>query len=650
MGSSPQAMPLPWRWVVLPLLAAVGIVVAMSLALLERKYAVFSGGFLQATPIQGIWSQARFVAFVVAMEACLAAGLLGLGLAATARASVPPLRLVLAVAVVYLVVSAGFQVVRYEVLAYFGDMVSFGVLRNLGGGSLGGAVLYALDQYPAAFAGMAVGLAALAWTVRRLLHIPARADRAPNPQPKGRALPPLLWATGLLILLFAIAVVAREQRPERKHFSKINAYALVHSLLLWGTPTGGTSHLLGALRSSGELVAVPPALGARLPDQPMHLIVVVAESVRGDVLDAQVDGRFVAPSLRELAASGSRGRHFFSHSGFTTSSLKALFGADDGVRRHLDGSLFEVLERNGYQVAVFSGQNEMFGDVEAAVHSRRPQGLFFDARDALDDRLFVSTAPGSMALSNDRVVTEFERRTAALDWRRPVFSYINLQAAHFPYGHEGMPLSVLKSPVDRRALHAGNPDLVRLAYLNAVAYTDLSVARLVQHLKARGHWERTLLVVCGDHGEALFENGILGHGIRADRLQHNAVLVSNRRIPAFDRVVGQRDLPPLLLQALGAQFSAPWEPDGERAFVYVGMLGQPDQLAFFHLDGSDEVLDLVEGSFKPRGSASATPIASLTTGSPEHRQMSELIEHWRHAMRRPPTDPVAPIEHRLPKP
>jgi glucan phosphoethanolaminetransferase (alkaline phosphatase superfamily) len=633
-----------------PLIAAVGLVVAMSLALLERKYAVFSGGFLQANPIQGIWAQARFVVIVLTMEACLAATVLCLALAATSRAAVTPSRMALAVAVIYLVVSATFQVVRYEVLAYFGDMVSFGVLRNLGGGSLGGAVLYAFDQYPAAFAGLLAGLVALAWTVRRLLRMPARPTSASAPPSRARTLTCLVGATGLLILLVAMAVIAREQRVERKHFSKINAYALVHSMLLWGTPTGGTSHLLGALRSSGEAMTTPPPLGARLPAQPMHLIVVVAESVRGDVLDAKVDGRFVAPTLRELADSGSRGRHFFSHSGFTTSSLKALFGADEGVRRHLDGSLFEVLQRSGYQVAVFSGQNEMFGEVEAAVHSRTPEGLFFDARDAASDRLFVSTAPGSMALSNDRVVDEFARRSAVLDWRRPVFGYLNLQAAHFPYGHAGMPLSVIKNPIDRRALHSGNPDLVRLAYLNAVAYTDASVARLVQHLKTRGQWDRTLLVVCGDHGEALFENGVLGHGVRADRLQHNALLVTNRRVPALDRVVGQRDLPPLLLQALGAQLSGPWEPEGERAFVYVGSLDSPDQLAFFHLDGSDEVLDLVNASYKSRRGTDATPIAALGTGSAEHRQMSELIDYWRHAFRRPPTEPATRTERRLPRP
>ena len=50
----------PSRRVMAPLIAAVGVVVAMSLALLERKYAVFSGGFLQANPIQGMWAQARF--------------------------------------------------------------------------------------------------------------------------------------------------------------------------------------------------------------------------------------------------------------------------------------------------------------------------------------------------------------------------------------------------------------------------------------------------------------------------------------------------------------------------------------------------------------------------------------------------------------
>jgi choline-sulfatase len=43
-------------------------------------------------------------------------------------------------------------------------------------------------------------------------------------------------------------------------------------------------------------------------------------------------------------------------------------------------------------------------------------------------------------------------------------------------------------------------------------YVDSLVERLIDGLRAANLWNDTVLVVTGDHGEALFERGIFGHG------------------------------------------------------------------------------------------------------------------------------------------
>jgi arylsulfatase A-like enzyme len=54
-----------------------------------------------------------------------------------------------------------------------------------------------------------------------------------------------------------------------------------------------------------------------------------------------------------------------------------------------------------------------------------------------------------------------------------------------------------RAGVDRKAYFAG----VRGAYDEALAHNDAQLGRLVEGLKARGEWERTLLIVMADHGD-----------------------------------------------------------------------------------------------------------------------------------------------------
>jgi arylsulfatase A-like enzyme len=101
------------------------------------------------------------------------------------------------------------------------------------------------------------------------------------------------------------------------------------------------------------------------------------------------------------------------------------------------------------------------------------------------------------------------------------------------------------------------PDLerVRAMYDSGIAHTDRALARLLGELEALGVAEETIVVFTSDHGEALGEHGLAGHG---DLYDHTVLVPLIVRLPgaegAGERIAEQVrsvDILPTLLEALG---------------------------------------------------------------------------------------------------
>ncbi|HVS17974.1 MAG TPA: sulfatase-like hydrolase/transferase [Planctomycetota bacterium] len=91
-----------------------------------------------------------------------------------------------------------------------------------------------------------------------------------------------------------------------------------------------------------------------------------------------------------------------------------------------------------------------------------------------------------------RVVTLLRGRK---DSAQPFFVWMHLFSPHVPY-----------EPPARFA-HIGDP------YLGEVAYADEAVGRVLDELRAQGLYERTAILVVGDHGEGLGEHGEDTHSL-----------------------------------------------------------------------------------------------------------------------------------------
>ena len=161
--------------------------------------------------------------------------------------------------------------------------------------------------------------------------------------------------------------------------------------------------------------------------------------------------------------------------------------------------------------------------------------------DHYDDRFDLSkfkvVSLGTVQKPGDEVADE------ALAWLETVrdrkfFAWVHLYDPHTPY----------EPPEPFASRYPRQP------YLGEIAYTDKVVGRLFDWLRQKGLWEKTLVVVTGDHGESLGEHGEQAHTFFIyDSTTHVPLII---RTPWGDRgraaaQVSHVDLMPTVLDLVG---------------------------------------------------------------------------------------------------
>lgn len=634
-----------WARVTLPLVILLTFLVEMALA--ERKYALFGGGFGQS---QALDSPLKIAAFLVGVFACQTFVFWLLYRAVRRlhgkRADSWLFHLD------YVVFVGGgalaIMVAKYQALAFFSDAMSFQIVRNLGGGSLVDALLYSLSE--AGLMLIVLGGVALAYAAALLL-LRRRWRNAPPLSDCYR----LGWRRGLAAFVAVAALLFGVNRVDdaREAVGRFDSVIALATLLDQATdfdrdgwslftypidrqPFDASRHPFaldipgdgidqdgfgGDLVFTGSAATPPPPL---IAGHRRNVILIVLESTRADSIGRFVDGLPVTPVLNALAASGSAAPRAYSHVGFTTQSLQSLF---TGELAPVDDrqSLFRDFLANGYQVGVFSGQAEDFGGTADLVGMRRGQ-IFVDGNTLRNERSFSFAAEGSVNVDGRILLREFDRRLGrAQDWAQPQFLYFNLQSAHFPYSEPMMDRVLPGAPIPRGEINAGNRDWVARTYWNAVAYDDRLIGALIERLRRLGVLDDTLVVVTADHGESLFDDGFLGHGHMLNEQQTRIPFIVSQPGVAMPPVIGLADMRGIVLRAAGA--NPPAAPHAA-VFQYLGVLDRPGSIGMVDAAGNRILFSLYEESVWTSATGRWTRYSDLPAGSAEKRAADGLINEW----------------------
>ena len=568
----------------------------LELAIADRKYGTFTGGFGQANAIDTLPELLLFGLGYVAAQ--LAVALLAYAVCAWGNRRRPAWATSFHFAFLFGGVNLGALIATYQLHSYFSDAVDFALLKQLGGGSFTDALLFGKNEILAGLITL-VGASLVWWGLWRVLQRLLGTSGQPALRP-GRPSLVAAW----LVWLVLLAAVPRTGSDAALGLDRTLAWGMLETMAAQATDFDSDgyglfglridSHPFDAIRHplaldvpgngidedeyAGDLALVPiprPRPFTFVPAKGPNVVIVVMESTRADVLGKRIEGQPVAPNLEAIAAAGAGLAPSYSHVGFTTASLKAIFAGKLEARAG-DPSLFAELKKSGYGVSVFSGQPEDFGDISATVGMRRNADRFVDAELLKDQRSSQFAAQGSLLVDEGVLLAEFHKALGKpSDWAKPQLIYFNFQSPHFPYDHAGVEHRFAHPPLARAAISAQRRDAVERTYWNAVAHSDAALGQLVAKLKALGQWDNTILLVTGDHGESLFEDGFLGHGHLINQRQFATFLAVNRPLPGIAAPLAISDYRGILLDLLTGR--AP-QRDPFQPFMHIGELDNPSTI------------------------------------------------------------------------
>ncbi len=349
----------------------------------------------------------------------------------------------------------------------------------------------------------------------------------------------------------------------------------------------------------------PDRQAAPAAEKYRSVILIIVESLRADVIGLRHQGQPVTPCLDALAREGTFFPRCYSqsaHSDYADPAILSSLYPLRTARGHVYAAgspwpkmpAYELLGRYGFSTAMYSSQNEAWGNMDVFYESPYLE-TFFDSRSYAGETFAFGemrdwAASTGLAGKLDDAVTVREAVRWLTDPRRsgkPVFLSLNLQTSHYPYQRpDGGRGPFVPAVVPRYAsLIDYAPDRaesIRNAYYNALRYVDAQIKVLVDELDRSGRRDRTVIAVTGDHGEAFGESGVMGHGGAPQEQTTRVGLIIN--CPGFiprnvDPYLAESvDIVPTLVAAAGVDthpafqgidLRAPARPDVNRRLAFI---------------------------------------------------------------------------------
>lgn len=369
------------------------------------------------------------------------------------------------------------------------------------------------------------------------------------------------------------------------------------------------------LLAAGIVAAVPATLPAQdARDARLNIVLLTVDSMRADHLGAYGYSRPTSPRLDAFAKDAAVFPDAMAVSSWTFPGVFSLLTGVYPARHGLDA------------------RGRVFDDSLPTL-----QSLLYAAGYRVPDLALLTPIPGMRALQVDprwhRERGEAEQGGALLDWLRapvaregPFFAWYHYRGVHLPYApqpqYEELFGHVPSTPgldqirrfgVIPAELQSFSPEEQRLAvdlYDADVRYFDDLVGKIVDLLATTGLDDRTIVVITADHGEELFDHGLVGHASTTryaqayDEILHVPLIlkVPGQSLSAPQCQVSQIDVMPTVLALVGLPV-----PDGvEGRDLGAALRGAPcvERPLF---------AESIEGGFQARGESAASFIWAVRT-------------------------------------
>jgi arylsulfatase A-like enzyme len=270
-----------------------------------------------------------------------------------------------------------------------------------------------------------------------------------------------------------------------------------------------------------------------------NVLLISIDTLRPDHLGCYGYGRDTSPNIDALADRGAIFLNTVSSTSWTLPAhISLLTGTDisvhgvanDGIGLHRGIPLLaEILQQKGYRTAAFCSSpylNPAFG-------FDRGFDIYHNTdleNDGFEDTVFLEDRDQWQEVHEE--VTSPRISRLAVDWldrhkEEPFFLFLHMWDPHFdfvpppPYDtrfdpdYKGKVTSshfMFNKDINADMAPRDLEHIIAL-YDGEIAFTDYHLGRVFDRLKELGIFERTLIIITGDHGEEFFEHGNKGHRI-----------------------------------------------------------------------------------------------------------------------------------------
>jgi len=399
-----------------------------------------------------------------------------------------------------------------------------------------------------------------------------------------------IGGVGAVVLLsFAMARFLRKWRPRLAPSSALFAAAAT------GLASIGFSYAFHDRPSPPRLPSAPASQTATRP----NVILVSLDTVRADHLSLYGYPRDTTPNLRKFAAEASVYTQALSSSNMTLGSHGSLF---TGLYPSWHGAHYTRGEPFGHPLStrfptlagILAKHGYLtIGSVANRAYLQPSFGLnrgfqYYD----LESPFFAETADFYLRSGVRAILKPALERRFGLVYRRaeevnrpvlslletqpqksiPVFLFVNYMDAHWPYNpappydtmfpgkagemtdaeYGAMSMVVIKG---QRPITAAERAHLVSQYDGGIAYMDAQLGVLFERLKQLHLYDNSLIIVTADHGEAMGDRNLIGHGISMYQDQVHVPLIVKypltTRHTAQDEPVSSVDILPTVLEVIG---------------------------------------------------------------------------------------------------
>jgi uncharacterized protein len=286
------------------------------------------------------------------------------------------------------------------------------------------------------------------------------------------------------------------------------------------------------------------------PTRPLNIIWIVSESMRWDMLSAEI-----MPNTRAESERGWRMNRHYSGGNGTRQGLFSLFYGiygsywDSFLMERSSPAILDLLQSRNYQMEMFTSASFTYPEFDQTLFASIPASQLHEFNNEL--------SAWQRDVANTRNIIESIKHR---DKTKPFMTFMFYESTHARYSfpkHMAIRKPYLEdlnyATMTRKSLAPRISEL-KNRYINASHFIDSELAKIYATLTEEGLWDNTIVMVTGDHGEEFMETGFWGHnsGFSEQQIRTPMVLwIPDTEPRDIDFVTTHMDIVPTILPLLG---------------------------------------------------------------------------------------------------